>query len=86
LSLLAETQVNRLGHRRDLALFLHDSFPLARIRDQCYSNRRAINGFLLVSRVLADHLRVGMHGTVRNTVIDSIRSREGWTVAQEHQT
>ena len=86
LSLLAETQVNRLGHRGDLALFLHESFPLARIRGQCYSNRRAINLFLLVSRVLADHLRVGMHCTVRNTVIDSICSRKGWTVAQEHQT
>jgi hypothetical protein len=86
LSLLAETQVNRLGHRHDLALFLHGSPPLACIRGRCYSNRRATYAFLLSSRTLADRSRMGIRGSVRNTVIDSIRSREGWTVAQEHQT
>jgi hypothetical protein len=70
LSLLGETQVNRLGHRRDLALFLHGSSPPANSYSRpCSSNRRAIYAFWLFSRVLANRLRVHTEPIVRNAVI-----------------
>jgi hypothetical protein len=70
LPLLGETQVDRVGHRRDIAFFLHASSCEFHILDQCYSKRRAIDLFSLCTRALADRLRVGIQGSVRNAVID----------------